>query len=119
MADSVIDNGIKESVANIDMKMLGLGPDIASNLLYQGIAHTLVLSAQNAVASQQRANEIANMAMAAVLKDMASVDPMEAVSVAKTMTGNDLAQQLSALLSALNSGQQATKSAQTTPPVTP
>ena len=91
----------------------------AQATMSKGIATAVNILVNDAVASSSRRNNIADGAMAAALKDMVTVDPQEAISIAKTMTGNDLAQQLAQLLSAINSGQQSTKAAQTTPPVTP
>jgi len=81
-------------------------------------AHTLGLAMQNAVAHQNRMNILAESFVAAAVKVIHEVDPIESVSVLKTLSGNDLAQQLAQLLSALAMNQQGAKVAQTTPPET-
>lgn len=63
--------------------------------------------------------EIRRASTAASVKLLLEADPIEAISVQKVLSGNDTASTLAQLLAALNSGQQGTKSAQTTPPVTP
>ena len=72
----------------------------------------------NAVSHAQRLNQIAEAATASAVKALLEVDPLEAISTVKALTGNDLAQVLSSLLAALQSGQIGTKTAQTTPPPT-
>jgi len=119
MADSSLDVGIKESVGNIDMKMLGLGPDVSANMLYQGLAQSLVISAQNAVSQQQRMDQIGNAIVTQAVNLLINTDPTEAIAVGKEMSGNDLGQQLAQLLAVINSNNQGVKSAGNTPPVTP
>jgi hypothetical protein len=84
-----------------------------------------VLSAQigiligDTVASAGRRSNIADAAMAQVLNTMSSVDPEQAISVAKELSaGTDLPSILAQLGSALGALQQFSKVAQTTPPPT-
>lgn len=118
MAD-VVNPQVVDSVTIDNVKMVaGAGSDAQASLA-RVASSALGILINDAVASAGRRGNIADAAMATVLKDMSSIDPQEAVSIAKTMTGNDLAQQLAQLLTALGSGQQSVKTAQTTPPVTP
>src|SRR3972149_6560938 len=71
----------------------------------------------NAVAHQNRIAVLAETALAQSIKLLTEIDPAESVSVLKMLSGNDLAQQLSALGSAVAQVQQIVKGAQTTPPV--
>lgn len=91
---------------------------------FQQVSNSNLLAIQNAaqqsVLAQTQA--LTNLMMAttgAIVKNLLEVDPGEAISVQKELSGNDTAQMLAQLLAALNSGQQGVKSAQTTPPVTP
>lgn len=76
------------------------------------------MAMQQHVLSMGRLNILAEQLIGAACKRIVEVDPTEAVSVLKTLTGNDMGQQLSALMAALASGQEGAKMAQTTPPPT-
>jgi hypothetical protein len=118
MADAV-NPQIIDSVTAANAKSLGDGPAIAMDIVYQSLAQAISLSFQNAVSSQQRMNEIANVATAAILKDLTSIDPEEAISTAKELSvGTDLPTVIAQLGTALGSLQQFIKTAQTTPPET-
>lgn len=80
---------------------------------YQSLANA------NAVAHQQGMQTILTGIVGALGNKIANLDAAEAASVNKVATGNDVASMITALMSALNSGQQGVKSAQTTPPTTP
>ena len=84
--------------------------------LAQTTAAALGVLTQDLAASAGRRNNIADIAMSQAMNNLVTVDPTEAVSVAKTMTGNDLAQQLAALVAAINTNTQGAKSADITPP---
>ena len=91
-----------------------------SNLktIAEAASHSMGLAMQNAVSHQNRLNIVAEAALGNITKNLTETDQIEAVSVLKTLSGNDLAQQLAQLLSALASNQQSAKTAQTTPPPT-
>ena len=72
----------------------------------------------NATAHQQSMQQVQLAATGAIVKKLTEIDVAEAVSILKASSGNEVASNLAQLLSALGAGQQATKSAQTTPPVT-
>lgn len=99
---------IVESVANTNLKNLGEAP-----------AFHAAISMGNAVAHQQAMQQIQLAAVGSIVKSLTEVDPTEAVAVLKATSGNEVASQLSALLAALASGQQSSKTAGNTPPVTP
>jgi hypothetical protein len=84
----------------------------------EGGAFYLNLAMGDAVAHQRRTHVIAENAMGRVVKDLIEIDPAEAASVSKAVSGNDLAQQIVQLAAALGGGQQGAKVAQTTPPDT-
>lgn len=90
----------------------------AQAMLSKALSSALGIMISEATASSSRRAAMADQAMGAVLNKMVTMDPNEAISISKAMTGNDTATMMSQLLAALNSGQQGTKSAQTTPPVT-
>lgn len=97
-----------ESVAAANLKVLGDAP-----AFYAGLA------LGNATAHQQAMQSIQQASVGNIVKRLSEVDPMEAISVLKATSGNDLAQQMAALLAALASNQQSVKAAGNTPPVTP
>ena len=82
-------------------------------------AHSMGLAMANAVAHQQAMNHVLTAAVGSIVKGLTEVDAIQAMSVMKTLSGNDVAQQIAALTAALASGQQGAKIAQTTPPPTP
>lgn len=96
------------AVANTNFKNLGEAPAFYASL-----------AMADAVAHQRNVNAIREAALGKIISVLTELDPVESSAVSKVMTGNELASQLTALLTALNSGQQGVKSAQTTPPVTP
>jgi len=102
------DQGILDAVSNVNTKVGGEAP-----------ATTLDLVQKIAVQNYQSMSQL-NMAVTSKCVELVLAGQAEeAVSIQKTLTGNDLAQQLQQLLTALNSGQQGVKSAGNTPPVTP
>lgn len=102
------DQGLIDSVANANTKTVA-----------EAAAHSMALIFQSNAAHFNRMNILAENALQAAIKGLHEVDPTEAVSIAKTLTGNDLAQQIAALMSAISTGQQQSKTAGNTPPVTP
>ena len=101
------DQGIIDSVSNVNTKNLGDAAAFAMGLAYN-----------DAVAHQRAMNSIREASVGAVVKSLVEVDPTESVSVNKVLTGNDLAGALAQLLATLGIGQQMGKVAQTTPPAT-
>lgn len=108
------------NIAN--MKTIAETLAAANANLAQMAAQTAGLQMQNAAANQANqmnsATALSNAITTQAVNKLLNMDPSEAVAVGKVMTGNDVAQQLNAVLSALASGQQGVKTAQTTPPVT-
>jgi hypothetical protein len=100
------DPALVQSVANDNTKTVAGQPALLANL-----------SLQNLVAHQQRLQLIAEAATGNVVKNLSELDPAQAAAVLKTTQG-DMGAQLQALLTALASGQQSAKVAQTTPPPT-
>lgn len=99
---------IVDAVASTNLKNVGEAP-----AFYSGLAMGNAVSHQNAM------QQISLAATGAIVKQLTEVDPAEAVAVLKATSGNEVATSMAQLLAALNSGQQGTKAAQTTPPVTP
>jgi len=111
-----IPSEILSAVAIDNVKTIASGPAVNSQF-YQGLAmsnavHNQNLTQANAIA-EQNAMGIARLAQ---IKAMIEVDPSEAQSINKMMTGNDVASQMQSLLAALNSGAQGVKAAVNTPP---
>ena len=104
---SALPDDIRESVAVGNIKTVG-----------ESAAFFAAMGFRQATEHANRMNIIAESAIGNITKGLTEVDPTQAASVLKTLSGNDLAQSLGQLLAALNSGQQGVKSAQTTPPVT-
>lgn len=129
MADSVIDSGIKESVADENIKVGAGGPAFWMNLGMKSavVAQDLIL--QNAIGSQQRMNELAVAAAGAGLKQIgASSDIATQMGDIQTLQSNmassfnqmstQVANAVQSLNSALASAQIGAKIGQTTPPQT-
>lgn len=114
-----VNEQITDSVTQANTKNLGDAPAEAIAMLYQASAHSLALAMQNAVKNQQNMAAIHDAVTTIAVNKLLNMDPSEAISLVKSMSGNDVAAQMQQLLAALNSGQQGVKAAQTTPPVTP
>jgi hypothetical protein len=97
-----------DAVAHNNVKTIG-----------EALAFLTTESMRNMVAHRDRLDRISEAAIGRIIQNFAEIDPMEAVSTVKALSGNDVAAQLASLLAALASGQQQVKTAQTTPPVTP
>jgi hypothetical protein len=118
MAD-VVNPQVVDSVTIDNVKAIAGAGAEAQATVSKAISNAVAILVNDAASSAARRNNIADAAMAAVLKDMATIDPSEAVSVAKEMSvGTDLPSILAQLGSVLGSLQQFTKTAQTTPPPT-
>ena len=109
------DQGLIDSVANANTKTVA---EAAAFFMAQsmGMFTQHMANLQN---HQNRINVLAETALAKSVEMLQTIDMAEAAAETKVASGNDLATQLSALLAALNSGQQGVKASQTTPPVTP
>lgn len=103
-----IDQGVLDSVVNSNMKTVG-----EAAAFYQAQAMG------NHIQSQNRIQVLAETALAKSVEMLQNIDMSEAAATNKVATGNDIAGQMMALLAAVANGQQVTKTAQTTPPVTP
>lgn len=99
------DQGIIDSVSNVNTKNLGDAPAFYS-----------ALAMANAVQSQNRLNGVFEAAVSASIKNLLTISPEQAQADA-TVSSAGLPAIITALLAALASGQQSVKTAQTTPPV--
>jgi|DEB0MinimDraft_3_1074331.scaffolds.fasta_scaffold36601_1 hypothetical protein len=102
-----LSENVVQSVSEANFKNLADGAAFAINLSYQ-----------DAVAHQRAVNSLREASLGAALKGLVELDPSQALSQVKALSGNDLAGQLLQLLSALGGGQQAAKVSQSTPPET-
>lgn len=96
---------VVQSVAESNFKNLSDGAAFAVNLAYQ-----------DAVAHQRSVNSLREAALGAALKGLVELDPGEALSQVKALSGNDLGSTIVQLLASLASSQQQSKVAQSTPP---
>lgn len=103
-----VNEQIVDSVSSSNLKTLGDGPAFYTNLAFG-----------DAVAHQRAMNTIREASVGSIVDKLVHADPAEAMAILKMTTGDSVAQQMQALLSALNSGQQGVKASQSTPPVTP
>lgn len=88
-----VDQGIVDSVATVNMKNLADAP-----AFYQALAMGNAVSSQQrqndaAIAHQQAMNSILTAGVGAIINQMTSVDPSQAMSEVKLLT-SDLAQKL-------------------------
>lgn len=117
MPDQINPN-ITDSVSAANLKMLGDTPALMSQISTQDlVGHR---NRMNILAETSLANSVTlqQAAVGNVVRRLTELDISEAASQNKVATGNDLATQLGAMLTALNSGQQGVKSAISTPPTT-
>lgn len=104
----VVNPAVVDAVTAANFKAVAEQVAVATNLMMH-----------EAVAGFGRRAALADAYLAVALKNAHEIDPSEAIANVKALTGNDAADQLSKLLAALASGQQASKVAGNTPPVTP
>lgn len=102
-----LDPSVVEAVSNTNFKNLGEVPAI---LMGQYLG--------NQIQHFNRVNVLAETYLAIAVKNAHELSPKDAVSTLKEISGNDLAQQVSALGAAIASIQQSMKGAQTTLPET-
>jgi len=69
---TAVNSQITDSVTQANLKVLGDAPAIAMGALYQATSQALGLAAQNAVASQQQLN---TLAQAVLTECVESLDP--------------------------------------------
>ncbi len=96
---------VVQSVAEANFKNLADGAAFAVNLSYQ-----------DAVAHQRSVNALREAALGSALKGLVELDPTQALSQVKALSGNDLGGQIVQLLAALAANQQGAKVAKETPP---
>lgn len=113
-----VNEQITDSVTQVDTKVLGEIPAQTMGMLTHGMVQDQLRANQNATVQQQQSWVLGNAVLTMAVNKIMNLDPAEAVSMMKAMTGNDLGQQMAQLVAAIGAGQQATKGAQTTPPVT-
>jgi hypothetical protein len=77
---------------------------ILANLALANQIANINLAQQNALSNQQAMNQLAQSVLGNAVNLVADLSPMEAVAVVKLDTGNDMAQQLMDLQTAVNSG---------------
>jgi len=98
---------VVDAVANANFKNLS-----------EGASFYLNLAMADAVAHQRSVNAVREAVLSSALKGLVEIDPTQAMSQLKLISGNDLGAQITQLLASLASNQQQTKVAQTTPPET-
>lgn len=116
---STANEQIVDTISIENLKTVGAAGAGAQAQLGTIIAASMGMSVQNAVSAQQRREVIADAAMTSAVNLLLNIDPVEALSLVKGNTGNDVSSQLLSQLAALSSGQIASKVAGNTPPVTP
>ena len=113
-----VDPKLVDTVSLTNVKTIGEVAAQATAMAIQNAVANQQRQQDNATASAQRLNEIANVATGVLLKRIAEVDVVEAAATRKAGEAGDLASLLANLNSSLAAIQQAVKTAVTTPPVT-
>ena len=113
-----VDPKIVDTVSLTNVKTVGEVAAQATAMAIQNAVANQQRQQDNATASGQRLNEIANQATGVLLKRIAEVDVTEAAATKMTGETSDLPSLLVSLNSAIAAIQQAVKGAATTPPVT-
>lgn len=120
MANPTLVNGqITDAVTQANVKVLADAPAQALAMVYQTLGHTVGLGMQNAASAQQQMNTISQTVTtqgAALLMSMDTAASARATEM--VFSGNDVANQLLSLLASVAGGQQMSKVADATPPVT-
>ena len=107
---------IVESIAIANLKTVSEQPSLLSNLALSNQIFNQNMAQQNALADQNAMS----VARLTAVKSMAEFNPLDASQARSTqhvLTGDSVAQQMQALLAALNSGGQGVKAMVMTPPV--
>lgn len=112
-----VNEQIVDAVTGENMKVVGGAPSFYQNQAMQDAVHFQRLAHGNSLSHQAALNQVREAILMKGVKDLLEVDPIEAVSTDKILSG-DLANKLSQLLAALSSNQQGAKVAQSTPPET-
>lgn len=99
---------VVQSVSNTNFKVVAESPGF-----YTGLAMGEQVSHQGAM------NKIREAAVGSIVKALVEMDPGQAASINKALTGNDLAQQIAQLVASLGAGQQLSKQGNNAPPSTP
>ncbi len=113
-----VDPKIVDTVSLTNVKTIGEVLAQATGLAVQNAVANQQRQQDNATASGQRMNEIANQATGVLLKRIAEVDVTEAAATRMASQSGDLPALLVNLNSAIAAIQQAVKGAITTPPTT-
>lgn len=114
-----VNEQVMDSVSAVNTKNLGDQPAFYAGLAMANAVHNQGLAQSNAVSNQQAMNAIQQAAVGSIVNLLLNIDPAEAISTVKELTGDDIAQKLLNLAAALASNQQGAKIAGNTPPVTP
>ena len=113
-----VDPKTVDTVSLTNVKTVGEIASVAAGLSIQNQVANQQRQQDNATASSQRMNEIANQATGVLLKRIAEVDVVEASATRTASQAGDLPALLANLNGAIAAIQQAVKGAITTPPVT-
>ena len=97
MPDTAMDDKIIEGVAVGNLKSIAEQPAMLSNLAYSNTVANTNLSMQNAVANQQTLNEVGVSVLGKTVNLISNLGPLESKSASEILTGNTVAEQISAL----------------------
>lgn len=124
MADSVLDNGLKEAIGNEDIKVMAGNPVTAHNTFLSAIANAQATIAQSVAQAHQdfvsaaaRRNIMADQILTNALRGSVELDVQEALAT-KGVANAGLAELQSQLSSAISMIEQLAKVAGSTPPAT-
>jgi hypothetical protein len=99
--NSGLPDDIRESVAIGNVKSVAEQPAMLSNLAYANLISNINLSQQNAVSNQQAMNQLSLTITGKAVNRISDLSSAEAVAINKLDTGNQLAQTLASLKSAI------------------
>ncbi len=97
-----VNNQITDAVTQSNVKVVGEAPAMAMGSLYQTMAHSTGILFENATASQQQQNTLAQAATNMGVMQVYSLDTMSGAAATEKISQGGVADNLTGLLSVLN-----------------
>ncbi len=116
---TAVNDQITDAVTQSNIKVIGEAPAFAMGAIYQSIAHSTGILFENAVAAQQQQNTLAQAAATQGVMQIYSIDTTAAAGATEKVAQTGVADNLTSLLTALNSFKSASSKAGAVAEVTP
>ena len=99
-----LDNPLKQTetaLAIANVKSVAEQPAMLSNLMFANNVSNTNLAQANAVSNQQNMNEVGTSVVGKVVNSITNLGPLEAMSALQILTGNEVAEELIDIKSAM------------------